>query len=471
MHTSFKQIQKALKDGETTCKDLVSHYLKVIEEKKHLNAFLEVYAEEALQKAGEIDQKIQAGTAGRLAGMVIGLKDVICYQDHGLQAASHILDGFKSQFSATAVEKLLAEDAIIIGRQNCDEFAMGSSSENSAFGAVRNALDTNRVSGGSSGGSAVAVQAGMCLASLGTDTGGSVRQPASFCGVIGLKPTYSRVSRYGLLAYASSFDIIGTFANSVEDTALLLEVIAGQDDFDSTVSTKSVPHYTQLLDLGYKPKIAYLRETVENEGLQPEVKENILQTIEKLRADGHTVEAVDFPLLDYILPTYYILTTAEASTNLSRYDGVRYGHRSQHSKDLVSMYKLSRSEAFGMEVQRRIILGTFVLSSSYYDAYFTKAQKVRRLIANKTKEILTQYDFIISPTAPTTAFEIGKNTSNPLAMYLADIFSVQANVAGGLPAISIPNGFDAQGMPIGLQIMANSFEEAKLLAFSNYWLG
>jgi aspartyl-tRNA(Asn)/glutamyl-tRNA(Gln) amidotransferase subunit A len=471
MHTSLKQIQTAIKKGEITCKQVVSNYLKVIEEKKYLNAFLEVYAEEALQKAEIIDQKILLGTAGRLAGMVIGLKDVICYQDHSLQAASRILDGFKSQFSATAVEKLLVEDAIIIGRQNCDEFAMGSSSENSAFGAVRNALDTNRVSGGSSGGSAVAVQAGMCLASLGTDTGGSVRQPASFCGVIGLKPTYSRVSRYGLLAYASSFDIIGTFAKDIEDTALLLEVIAGKDDFDSTVSTKPVPTYSQMLDLDYKPKIAYLRETVENEGLQPEVKANILQTIEKLRSEGHTVEAVDFPLLEYILPTYYILTTAEASTNLARYDGVRYGYRSQNSKDLESMYKLSRSEAFGTEVQRRIILGTFVLSSSYYDAYFTKAQKVRRLIANKTKEILSKYDFIISPTAPTTAFEIGKNTNNPLAMYLADIFSVQANVAGGLPAISIPNGFDAQGLPIGLQIMANSFEEAKLLAFSKYCLG
>jgi len=471
IYTSLKQIQTAISKQETSVKEVVTHYLSVIEANKHLNAFLEVYGEEALAKAELIDQKIKAGTAGRLAGMVVGLKDVICYKDHSLQASSHILEGFKSQFSATAVEKLLAEDAIIIGRQNCDEFAMGSSSENSAFGAVRNALDNERVSGGSSGGSAVSVQAGMCLASLGSDTGGSVRQPASFCGVIGLKPTYSRVSRHGLIAYASSFDIIGILSKDIEDTALLLEVISGEDDYDSTVSTKPVLPYAQLLAMDYKPKIAYLRETVENEGLQPEVKASIWQTIEKLKSDGYTVEAVDFPLLDYILPTYYILTTAEASTNLSRFDGVRYGYRSKNVTDLESMYKRSRSEGFGIEVQRRIILGTFVLSSSYYDAYFTKAQKVRQLITNKTKEILSQYDFIISPTAPTTAFKIGENSGNPLAMYLADIFSVQANVAGGLPAISIPNGFDAQGMPIGLQIMADSFEEAKLLAFSKYLLG
>jgi aspartyl-tRNA(Asn)/glutamyl-tRNA(Gln) amidotransferase subunit A len=469
VYTSLKQIKSAIQQKQTSVKEVVTHYLQVIDEKKHLNAFLEVYATEALAKAEAIDAKIQNGTAGRLAGMVIGLKDVICYENHPLQAASHILDGFVSQFSATVVEKLLAEDAIIIGRQNCDEFAMGSSSENSAFGAVLNAADNQRVSGGSSGGSAVAVQAGMCLASLGSDTGGSVRQPASFCGVIGMKPTYSRVSRHGLLAYASSFDVIGTLSKDIEDTALLLEIIAGKDDFDSTVSQLPVPQYTQMLDAtSGKLKIAYLKETVENEGLQPEVKENILQTIEQLRAAGHTVEAVDFPLLSYILPTYYILTTAEASTNLSRYDGVRYGHRSPNATDLMSMYKKSRSEGFGIEVQRRIILGTFVLSASYYDAYFTKAQRVRRLIMNKTKEILAAYDFIISPTAPTTAFKIGANTSNPLAMYLADIFSVQANVAGGLPAISLPNGTDLQGLPIGLQVMANSFEEAKLLAFANY---
>ncbi len=470
MFTSLKQIQTAIHQQETSCKEVVSHYLATIKAKKHLNAFLEVYEDEALAKAEEIDKKIHTGQAGRLAGMVVGLKDVICYANHSLQAASHILEGFKSKFSATAVEKLLAEDAIIIGRQNCDEFAMGSSNENSAFGAVLNEIDNTRVCGGSSGGSAVSVQADMCLASLGSDTGGSVRQPASFCGIIGLKPTYSRVSRHGLIAYASSFDIIGTLSKSIEDTALLLEVIAGEDDFDSTVSKRPVPTYTQMLDLNYKPKIAYLKETIENEGLEADVKSNILQTIEKLKSLGHEVEAVEFPLLEYILPTYYILTTAEASTNLSRYDGVRYGYRSKDAGDLMSMYKRTRSEGFGEEVKRRILLGTFVLSASYYDAYFTKAQKVRRLIANKTKEILSQYDFIISPTAPTTAFKLGENTNDPLAMYLADIFSVQANVAGGLPAISIPNGFDQKGLPIGLQIMANSFEEAKLLAFSKYWL-
>jgi aspartyl-tRNA(Asn)/glutamyl-tRNA(Gln) amidotransferase subunit A len=469
LYHSFADIRTALAQSQTTVTSLVQQYLNTVAQKNGvLNAFLETYNEEALQQAQLIDQKIAAGNAGRLAGMVIGLKDVICYQNHRLQASSRILDGFHSQFSATVVERLLSEDAIILGRQNCDEFAMGSSSENSAFGPVRNAADANRVPGGSSGGSAVAVQANMCTASLGTDTGGSVRQPASFCGLVGVKPTYGRLSRHGLLAYASSFDCIGTLTHTVEDAALLLEVMSGPDNFDSTASTQPVTPYSQQVQEQPKcGKVAYIRETVESEGVSPEVKSYILRAIEILRSEGFTVEAVDFPLLEYILPTYYILTTAEASTNLARYDGVRYGYRSPNATDLESMYKLTRSEAFGKEVQRRILLGTFVLSASYYDAYFTKAQRVRRLIMEKTKAILAEYDFILSPTSPTTAFKLGELSDNPLQMYLADIFSVQANVVG-IPAVSVPCGKDSKGMSIGLQIMGNFFEEAKMLSFARF---
>lgn len=466
-YDSLDNITTDLRAGRISCLQLTRHYLSNIRRQAHLNAFVEVYAEEALSRAVEVDAKIAAGKAGRLAGMVIGLKDVICHQNHGLQAGSHILDGFVSQFSATAVERLLKEDAIIIGRQNCDEFAMGSSNENSAFGPVLNAADVSRVPGGSSGGSAVAVQAGMCLASLGSDTGGSVRQPAAFCGLVGLKPTYGRISRHGLVAYASSFDCIGTLTHSVADAALLLEVMAGKDDFDSTAAQQPAGNYSQTLQPEEKYRIAYIRETIESDGVAPEIRETLRETISWLKSNGHTVDAVEFPLLDYILPTYYILTTAEASSNLSRFDGVRYGHRSRDSGSLENLYKKSRSEGFGPEVQRRILLGTYVLSADYYDAYYTKAQKVRRLIQQETAQLLQAHDFILSPVAPTTAFKIGENTADPLQMYLADIFSVQANVAG-IPAIAIPAGTDAQGLPIGIQIMGGSFTEAKLLAFAQY---
>ena len=459
---SFSEIQSNLRTGAFSCVDRVLFHLSNIHEKSHLNAFLSVYEEEALIRAAAIDKKIKNGSAGKLAGMVIGLKDVLCYKDHPLQAGSKILNGFISQFNATAVQRLLDEDSIIIGRQNCDEFAMGSSNENSAFGPVLNPIDNMRVPGGSSGGSAVGVAADMCQVSIGSDTGGSVRQPAAFCGVIGLKPTYSRISRFGLVAYGSSFDCIGVFAKNVEDIALVLEVIAGADEFDSTVSQKPVPSYSGELKQSKKFKAAYIRNTVESEALQPEIKESIQEAIAVLRSMDHTVEAIDFPLLEYILPTYYILAAAEASANLSRYDGVRYGYCSPETKDLESLYKKTRSEGFGKEVQQRILLGTFVLSSSYYDGYYTKAQKVRRVIREKTKAVLTEYDFVLMPTAPTTAFKLGELTDNPLEMYLADLFSVQANVAG-VPAISLPYGKDKKGLPIGLQAIADDFEESKLL--------
>ncbi len=466
-YSSLSLIQKDLKDGSVSCTQLVDFYLKNIEGNKHLNAFIEVYDKEAKIIASQVDQKIANGTAGKLAGMVVSLKDVLAHENHGLQAASKILSGFQSQYTGTAVQRLVDEDAIIIGRTNCDEFGMGSSNENSAFGDTLNASNPSKVPGGSSGGSAVSVQADMCLVSLGSDTGGSVRQPAAFCGILGLKPTYSRISRHGLIAYASSFDTIGVFAKNIEDLAITLEVIAGADEYDSTVSHKEVPAYSKKLSNEKSYKIAYLSETLDADGLSESIKTHTLKKIDHLRQKGHTITAVNFPMLDYILPTYYILTTAEASSNLARFDGVRYGYRTAGPVNLENMYKKTRTEGFGAEVKRRIMLGTFVLSASYYDAYYTKAQKVRRLIREKTSEILKEYDFILVPTTPTTAFNTGEHNNNPLEMYLADLFTVQASVAG-LPAISIPNGTDQDNLPVGLQVVANDFQEDKLLAFSKY---
>ena len=465
--SSFDEIKKSLEKKEADSKTVVSHYLKNIRTKAHLNAFVEVYAQSALEQAELIDEKLAKGKAGKLAGMIIGIKDVLNYAGHEANASSNILKGYISQFTTTAVQRLIDEDAIVIGRLNCDEFGMGSSNENSAHGKVLNALDESRVPGGSSGGSAVAVQANLCTVSLGTDTGGSVRQPAAFTGVIGMKPTYSRVSRWGLIAYASSFDTIGIFSKTVKDNALVMEIMAGHDEMDSTSSRKPVLHYSELLHFDKKAKIAYLKETLESPALQPEIRANTLSVLEKLKSEGHEVKEVQFPLIKYILPTYYILTTAEASSNLSRFDGVKYGYRSPKATNLESMYKLTRSEAFGEEVKRRIMLGTFVLSASYHDAYFTKAQKVRRLIKEYTENLLNEFDYIIMPTTPSTAFKFGEHSGDPVAMYLEDLFTVQASVSG-VPAISLPNGKDNSGMPIGLQVIANSFKEAELYAFSNY---
>jgi aspartyl-tRNA(Asn)/glutamyl-tRNA(Gln) amidotransferase subunit A len=468
-YNSLNEIKADISKGLVSCKKLTEYYISNIKQKAHLNAFLETYEEEALKKAEEVDAKIASGKAGKLAGMVIGLKDVLCYKNHSLQASSKILENFKSQFTGTAIQKLIDQDAIIIGRQNCDEFAMGSSNENSAFGPALNEIDNKRVPGGSSGGSAVAVQADLCLASLGSDTGGSVRQPAAFCGVVGLKPTYSRISRYGLIAYSSSFDTIGIITKNVDDAALLLEVISGPDNFDSTVSHKEVPAYSQKLAFTKKARIGYLKESLESEGVSKEIRENTKRVLDVLIKEGHQIAPIEFPLMDYILPTYYILTTAEASSNLSRFDGVKYGYRSKNTKNLETMYKKTRSEGFGEEVKKRIMLGTFVLSASYYDAYYTKAQKVRRLIKEETEKALSDFDFMVIPNAPTTAFKIGEKTDDPLAMYLADLFTVQANLSG-IPAISIPIGTDKQGLPIGIQVMTKAFGEEDLLAFSKYLL-
>lgn len=469
-YSCLDEIKQEIQSGETTVEGLVRRYLAQIRANTHLNAFNEIFEHEALLRGKEIDEKIKNGTAGRLAGMVIGIKDNICYKDHKVSASSRILEDFTSIYSATIVERLLAEDAVIIGRCNCDEFAMGASNENSYFGPVKNYADNGRVAGGSSGGSAVAVQANLCHAAIGTDTGGSVRQPAAFCGLVGLKPTYGSISRHGIIAYASSFDQVGPITRSVEDAALLLEIMAGADEYDSTLSRSTVPQYSNNLAASTsKKKIAYLQEAMSSPGVDDEIKGRLAEYIEKLRAEGHTVKPVSFEYINYIVPTYYILATAEASSNLARYDGVHYGYRSAAATDLQSTYKRSRSEGFGKEVKRRIMLGTFVLSAGYYDAYYAKAQKVRRLIREKTAELLEEFDFILTPTAPEPAFPLGRTEKDPVVMYLYDIFTVQASLAG-VPAVSLPVGNDSKGLPIGLQLLTKRFAEQDLLNFSKYFL-
>ncbi len=462
---SIKDYQSLLLNEKTTCKEVVSFYLRNIKANSHLNTFLEVYEDEALQRAEQLDKKRASGsTLGKLHGVVVGLKDVIAYKGHKLSASSRILENFQSLYNATVTERLLNEEAIIIGRQNCDEFAMGSSNENSAFGNVLNAADNSRVPGGSSGGSAVSVQADLCMISLGSDTGGSVRQPADFCGLVGLKPSYGRVSRYGLIAYASSFDQVGIFSKNIDDAALVLDSISGVDDFDSTTITNNFKAY--LLDDSSEKKfrIGYFPSTLEHPSLDAEIAHHQKKFITELSGQNIEIKPIEFDLLEYIVPAYYILTTAEASSNLSRYDGVKFGS-SFSSNDLTEKIKLTRSNFFGKEVKRRIMLGTFVLSEGYYDAYVTQAQKIRRILIEKTKSIFSEVDAIISPVSPTTAFKFNQKNTNPVEMFLADIFTVFANLTG-IPAISIPLFKHSNGMPYGLQLMASHSNELILLQLS-----
>lgn len=468
---SFSTIEKyhrQLENNECTCTGAVNYYLQQIENKKHLNAFVNVYAGEALAAAKLLDEKrSRQEPLKKLHGVVIAIKDVLCYKGHAVRAASKILGGFESVYTATAIQHLLDEDAIIIGTCNCDEFAMGSTNENSVYGKVLNALDETKVPGGSSGGSAVAVQADLCMLSLGSDTGGSVRQPADFCGIVGLKPSYGRISRYGLIAYASSFDQVGIFSRTVTDAALLLDVMSGRDEYDSTVIQEPATNITATLNTEKKFRICYFKEALYHPSLDKEIQNAILVLIEKLKLEGHVVAEIDFNLLDYIVPAYYVLTTAEASSNLSRYDGIRFGYRTgSEIKNLTDFYCKTRSEGFGKEVQRRIMLGSFVLSTGYYDAYFTKAQQVRQMLVDKTKEVFNDFDAVILPTSPTTAFSFGEKTSDPVGMYLADIYTVFANLTG-LPAISIPLFKHSNSLPFGLQIMTAKGDELTLLNLSN----
>lgn len=467
--SAIKDYHRQLQSAATSCTEAVQHYLAVIRAHEHLNAFLEVFEDEALQRAVELDRSRQAGEPlAPLHGVVVGIKDVLCYSGHRVSASSRMLEEYVAIYHATAIEKLLTAGAIIIGRQNCDEFAMGSSNENSAFGAVKNFLDPTRVPGGSSGGSAVAIQAGLCMVSLGSDTGGSVRQPADFCGIIGLKPTYGRISRYGLIAYASSFDQIGIFGNRIEDVARVLEVIAGADDYDSTVSDEPVPAYAAEIGRQVPPaKLAYIRQALEHPSLDPDIRRALMIFFDQLKAAGYQVDVVDLSWLDEIVPAYYVLTTAEASSNLSRYDGVRYGYRAPGDQStLEEMYTLSRSQGFGKEVQRRILLGNFVLSAGYYDAYFTKAQQVRRMLTDAIRTLFASYDCLLLPTVPSTAFRLGEKQTDPVAMYLGDIYTVLANLVG-TPAISLPLFRHPNGLPFGLQLMTAHFNEVSLLRLSD----
>lgn len=481
-------------------KESVQQYIDQIDQTNpELNIVLRDSRQEALEHADHIEKKIKDGTAGKLAGAIMGIKDVICEKDKIVSCGSNMLRDFHSVYDASVIQRLKYEDAILLSRLNMDEFAMGSSTEHSIWGASKNPLDPTRVTGGSSGGSAAAVAAGYANATLGSDTGGSIRQPAAYCGVVGLKPSYGRVSRYGLVAYASSFDSIGPLTNTVEDAAKVLQVIAGRDDYDGTSAFESVPDFSSALNESAKGLRIGVPEEYFGEGLDPEIRENVLARVNQLEKDGASIVSIHLPHMKYGIATYYVLATAEASSNLARYDGVKYGHRADQLKvretlreeekflkdriklaesdtdkslwttklekmdsPLVRLYKETRAEGFGIEVKRRIMLGTYVLSAGYYDAYYGKAQKIRRLIQQDFIEAFKSVDVIVSPTAPTTAFTLGSNQDDPVQMYLNDIYTISANLAG-ICGISVPSGIHSDGMPIGLQFMANAFDERSLI--------
>lgn len=464
---TFDLIRAELDSGKTSCEKITQDYLSAIEQGKRLNAFLSVFTEQSLEQARAVDKKRSAGTAGALAGMVVSVKDVLCVKDERLTCGSKILENFISLYDATVVSRLKQADAVIIGKTNMDEFAMGSSTENSAYGRVKLPQDESRVPGGSSGGSAVAVRAGMSTAALGTDTGGSIRQPASFTGVVGVKPTYGRVSRYGLVAFASSFDSVGPLALSTKDAATVLGVIAGYDEHDSTSADVPVPNYLSALTKDVKGLRVGIPKEYFGSGLEAEVRDKVEKKIDILRKHGAIIQEVSLPHSEYTIATYYILATAEASSNLARYDGARYGYRAKGAKDLMEMYVKSRSQGFGAEVKRRIMLGTYVLSAGYYDAYYRKGQKVRRLIQDDFINAFKSVDCLITPTSPSTSFKAGDKVDDPLQMYLSDIFTTSANLAG-IPGISIPCGNDHQGLPIGLQILAKHFDEATMFRVADF---
>lgn len=492
------QIRTSISSGDTSLPEIVDHHIKQIKAKNDdINAVISFNEAEARQRASSIQEKIKDGTAGKLAGLVIGIKDLICEKGKKATCASDILANFESIYDANVIERLKKEDALLLGRLNMDEFAMGSSNENSRYGPVKNPHDYTKVSGGSSGGSAAAVAADFCGATLGSDTGGSIRQPASFCGTVGLKPTYGRVSRHGLIAFASSFDCIGPLTKSVSDAARILEVIAGADKNDNTSSSRAVPSYDEVIENPSSNIRIGVPEEYFGEGLDDEIREGINEQLSELEKEGAELVPIHLPHMKYGIATYYILATAEASSNLARYDGIRYGHRAdidevedelqkekaalveqmeladgeekialseqldKTDSSLIRLYKKSRTEGFGEEVKRRIMLGTYVLSAGYYDAYYAKAQKVRRLIKNDFSKAFEEVDVIVSPTTPTTAFGIGEKTDDPVQMYLNDIYTISANLAG-ICGINVPSATHSNGLPYGIQFMADTFQEAKL---------
>ncbi|WP_348264973.1 Asp-tRNA(Asn)/Glu-tRNA(Gln) amidotransferase subunit GatA [Telmatobacter sp. DSM 110680] len=457
----LSELREGIASGRQKAADLaVSYYERIERVNPRLNVYLSLTKERALAQAAKVDAAAAKGDLlGPLAGIPVGIKDVLVMQGAPSTAGSKILKGYRPPYDATAVAKLEAAGAVLLGKLNCDEFAMGSSNENSAYGPVRNPVDTERVPGGSSGGSAAAVAANMAVVTLGTDTGGSIRQPASFCGVVGVLPTYGRVSRYGLIAFASSLDRIGPFATNVRDAATLLGVIAGHDANDATSSPTPVADYAVESDKGAEGLRIGVPAEYFSEGLDPEVRERIESGIESLKAAGCIIKPVSLPHTRYAIPTYYLVATAEASANLARFDGVRYGYRSPSSATLADMYRHSRDEAFGAEVKRRIMLGTYALSAGYYDAYYLKAQKVRRLLADEFIRAFAEVDAIVTPTAPTPAFKLGEKTGDPLAMYLADIYTVTASLAG-ICGVTVPCGATKGGLPVGMQVLGAHFNEA-----------
>lgn len=496
---TISETREKVLSGEAKLRDIVEHYIRQIEDQNlKVNAYVDTDFDAARNRAKEIQKKIDNGTSGKLAGVVMGIKDVISERGKKLTCASKMLENFESVYDATVIERLKNEDAILIGRLNMDEFAMGSANEYSNFGSVKNPHDLTKVPGGSSGGSAAAVAADMAMVTLGSDTGGSIRQPASYCGVVGLKPTYGRVSRYGLVAFASSFDCIGPLTHSVEDAARVLDVIAGFDEMDNTSAQKEKEDYVSAAQNPNKNIRIGVPEEFFGEGLDEEIKTGVNKILKDLEADGAELVPVKLPHTKYGIATYYVLATAEASSNLARYDGIRYGHRADKNEmleelkkeekalkeqfemaegdakvaaqeklakldsPLIRLYKKSRTEGFGDEVKRRIMLGTYVLSAGYYDAYYGKAQKVRRLIQNDYKEAFKNVDVIVSPTAPTTAFDLGSKQDDPIQMYLNDVYTISANLAG-ICGISVPAGTHSNGLPYGIQFVADSFQETKVL--------
>lgn len=459
---SIPDVRESVVHARRSAVDWTNEYLERVEARNpQINAFLHVGGEQALAAAGEIDER-KDRAALPLAGVPIGIKDVLVVRGLPATAGSKILEGYLPPYDATVVSRLKAAGAVILGKLNCDEFAMGSSNENSAYGPVRNPVAPDHVPGGSSGGSAAAVAAGMAVATLGTDTGGSVRQPASYCGVVGLMPTYGRVSRYGLIAFASSLDRVGPITSTVRDAAAILGVIAGHDPLDATSSTAPVPDYLESLNRPVKGLRIGIPAEYFGEGLDPEVRAAVEATIEQLRAAGCEVEPVSLPHTKYAIAAYYVLATAEASSNLARFDGVRYGLRVPDAGTLQAMYRESRDRGFGAEVKRRILLGTYALSAGYYDAYYKKAQQARTLVARDFLEAFSKVDALVTPTAPAPAFKLGEKTGDPLSMYLADVYTVTASL-GGICGISVPCGCASGNLPIGVQILGKHFDEGTIL--------
>jgi aspartyl-tRNA(Asn)/glutamyl-tRNA(Gln) amidotransferase subunit A len=462
--TCISEVQTAVGHAKPSATELAKLCFQEIEaQNPAINAYLAVSPERALRAAAAVDQlAAQGSTLPPLAGVPIGVKDVLVMKGSPATAGSRILEGYSPPYDATVVKRLEAAGAVLVGKLNCDEFAMGSSTENSGYGPVHNPVALDRVPGGSSGGSAAAVAAGMAVATLGTDTGGSIRQPASFCGVVGLLPTYGRVSRFGLIAFASSLDRVGPLTRTVRDAAILLGVIAGHDPLDATSATLPVPDYVRELEQPVKGLRVGVPAEYFGDGLDAEVRAAVESAIEHLREAGCTIHPVSLPHTRYAIPTYYLLATAEASANLARFDGVRYGFRAKNADTLGAMYRESRDIGFGAEVKRRILLGTYALSAGYYDAYYKKAQQVRTLLTGDFLAAFEQVDVLVTPTAPTPAFKLGEKTDDPLSMYLADIYTVTASLAG-ICGISVPCGLSSQGLPIGVQILGKHFDESSVL--------